>query len=72
MRSFRLCVRQPWGGLLASRSQGDTSVAPEYTAVGHDLDALILPGDINVENRKPDVEGKGCSGFTADACGSTL
>ena len=34
--------------------------------------ALILPGDINIEVAKPDVEGNSGIGLPADAGGSAL
>ena len=46
---------------------------PECKSVSNDFDAaLILPGDINVEIPKPDVEGNRGSGFSANAGGRTL
>ena len=46
---------------------------PECNSISNGFDAaLILPGDINVEVTKPDVEGNGGSGLPADARSSAL
>ena len=46
---------------------------PERKPVSHDFNAaVILPGGINVEVSKPDVEGHGGSGLSADAGSSAL
>ena len=60
--------------------KGETSVAncklraaPERKPVSNDFNAaLILPGGINIEISKPDVEGNGGSGLSADAGSSAL
>ena len=36
-------------------SSGELGPVPQGETIGHDLDALILPGDINVENLKARV-----------------
>ena len=47
--------------------------SPKCKVVGNDLDAaLILPSDIDIETTKPDLEGSGGSGLTADAGGNAL
>ena len=47
--------------------------APERKPVSNDFNAaLILPGGINIEISKPDVEGNGGSGLSADAGSSAL
>ena len=70
---------RPAGG--SSRSQaGDLSrvncklrAPPERKPVRNDFNAaLILPGGINIEVSKPDVEGNGGSGLSADAGSSAL
>eukprot|EP00439_Symbiodinium_sp_Y106_P041772 s2421_g5.t1 len=44
---------------------------PKCKAVGNDLDAaLILPGDVDIEIKKTDVESNGGSSLTADAGGN--
>ena len=69
----------PAGG--TSRSQGGDQCSvncklrspPERKPVSNDFNAaLILPGDINIEISKPDVEGNGGSGLSADAGSSAL
>ena len=46
---------------------------PKRKSICNDFDAaLILPGDINIEVAKPDVEGNGGTGLPADTGGSAL
>ena len=69
----------PAGG--TSRSQGGDECSvncklrapPERKPVSNDFNAaLILPGGLNIEISKPDVEGNGGSGLSADAGSSAL
>ena len=59
------------GGVCEDASCEPCQSACNSISNGFDA-ALILPGDINVEVTKPDVEGNSSSGLPADARSSAL